>query len=161
MRIWSNCFVSELHSNVQVYGDIMEGSSTENSLMEPTNPYACSKAAAEFVCRAYRKSYDIPVIITRGNNVYGPRQYPEKAIPKFILRLLRGLPCCIHGSGVAMRNYMHVEDVARAFDTILHYGKDNERYIGLFGRNRVHTLSVVTTLVQTSRFPCLVLHLKL
>ena len=114
-------------STDEVYGDIVEGSSSENSLMQPTNPYACSKAAAEFVCRAYRKSYGLPVIITRGNNVYGPHQYPEKAIPKFILRMLRGQPCCIHGTGVALRNYMHVDDVVSAFDTILHYGKDNER----------------------------------
>ncbi len=58
--------------------------------MEPTNPYSCSKAAAEFITKAYIRSYSLPVLITRGNNVFGPCQFPEKVIPKFILRLLRG-----------------------------------------------------------------------
>ncbi len=58
-------------------------------MLEPTNPYAASKAAAEFVVKSYAKSYNMPVIITRGNNVFGPRQYPEKLIPKMICRLLR------------------------------------------------------------------------
>ena len=92
-------------------------------MLEPTNPYSCSKAAAEFITKAYMKSYKLPVIITRGNNVYGPAQYPEKVIPKFILRLLRGKKCCIHGKGEARRSYIHVDDVVRAFDVILHRGE--------------------------------------
>lgn len=64
--------------------------SAEESTLEPTNPYSAAKAGAELMAKAYYTSYKLPVIITRGNNVYGPRQYPEKLIPKFILRAHRG-----------------------------------------------------------------------
>lgn len=63
---------------------------TEDSTLEPTNPYSAAKAGAELMAKAYYTSYKLPIIITRGNNVYGPRQYPEKLIPKFILRAHRG-----------------------------------------------------------------------
>lgn len=63
---------------------------TEESTLEPTNPYSAAKAGAELMAKAYYTSYKLPIIITRGNNVYGPRQYPEKLIPKFILRAHRG-----------------------------------------------------------------------
>jgi UDP-glucose 4,6-dehydratase len=112
-------------STDEVYGDVFGEGATENATLEPTNPYSCSKAAAEFICKAYMRSYRLPVIITRGNNVYGPNQYPEKVIPKFILRLMRGEKACIHGTGEALRSYVHVDDVVRAFDTILHRGTDN------------------------------------
>ena len=62
----------------------------EESTLEPTNPYSAAKAGAELMAKAYYTSYKLPIIITRGNNVYGPRQYPEKLIPKFILRANRG-----------------------------------------------------------------------
>ena len=68
----------------------------EESTLEPTNPYSAAKAGAELMAKAYYTSYKLPIIITRGNNVYGPRQYPEKLIPKFILRAHRGT--CMHGS---------------------------------------------------------------
>ena len=71
---------------------------------------------------AYGRSYDLPYIITRGNNVYGPHQYPEKATPKFILLAQNGAQIPIHGDGLATRSYMHVYDTATAFDTILHKG---------------------------------------
>merc|ERR1712137_37236 len=111
-------------STDEVYGEVAyeDNAATEEKVLEPTNPYAASKAAAEFIVKSYLRCWDLPVIITRGNNVYGPRQYPEKIIPKFIHRLSRGLPCCIHGDGSNKRTYIYVEDVARAFDTILHYG---------------------------------------
>jgi hypothetical protein len=70
----------------------------------------------------------MPVIITRGNNVFGPHQYPEKVIPKFIRRLLNGMPCCIHGDGSNSRHYIYVGDVAAAFDTIMHKGVIGDTY---------------------------------
>ena len=66
------------------------------------------------------RSYKMPIIITRGNNVYGPHQFPEKLIPKFIIRASRGRDLPIHGDGDAVRSYLFVEDVARAFDAVLH-----------------------------------------
>lgn len=110
-------------STDEVYGEVVdESAACEERMLSPTNPYAATKAAAEFIVRAYHTSFGLPVIITRGNNVYGPRQYPEKLIPKFILRLTKGLPCCIHGDGSHTRNFLYVEDVARAFDAVLHKG---------------------------------------
>jgi dTDP-D-glucose 4,6-dehydratase len=70
--------------------------------------------------------YGIPIIVCRGNNVYGPRQYPEKVLPKFIHRAMRGMPMCIHGPGQQLRSYLYVGDVAAAFDVILHRGVTGE-----------------------------------
>lgn len=101
---------------------------TEESTMAPTNPYACSKAAAEFLCRGYVKSFGMPLIVTRGNNVYGPRQFPDKLIPKSVCLLAANKPCFIHGNGLHSRNFLFAEDVARAFDTVLHKGVVGEFY---------------------------------
>jgi dTDP-glucose 4,6-dehydratase/UDP-glucose 4,6-dehydratase len=115
-------------STDEVYGEVLQGEATEASILAPTNPYACSKAAAEFVCQAYIRSFNIPIIITRGNNVFGPHQFPEKVIPKFIYRLSQGMKCCIHGPGTGSRNFLHTSDVVRAFDIILRKGKLHEVY---------------------------------
>lgn len=93
-----------------------------DNILEPTNPYAASKAGAELVVRSYHRSFNLPVIITRSNNVYGPHQFPEKIIPKFISLLRRGRKCFIHGSGSNKRNYIFAGDVAAAFDEIIHRG---------------------------------------
>ena len=100
----------------------------ESDALEPTNPYAATKAAAENIVKSYYRSFKLPVIITRGNNVYGPHQYPEKVIPKFVRRLLNGMPCCIHGDGSNSRHFIYVSDVADAFVTIMHKGVDGETY---------------------------------
>lgn len=100
----------------------------EESILAPSNPYAATKAAAECMVKAYAKSFGIPAIITRSNNVYGPYQYPEKIIPKFICRLLKNQCCFVHGDGSNRRRYIHVDDVTRAFDIILHHGQTNEIY---------------------------------
>ena len=115
-------------STDEVYGEIPSGLADEMALLSPTNPYSCSKAGAEFVCQAYIRSFHLPIIITRGNNVFGPMQFPEKVIPKFILRLHKGLKCCIHGSGEGSRNFIHTSDVVKAFDIILHKGVLHEIY---------------------------------
>ena len=96
--------------------------------MNPTNPYAATKAAAEMLVSSYAISYKLPTIITRGNNVYGPRQYPEKLIPKFIHLAMGGRKFTVHGDGSQQRSYMYVEDVASAFCTVLHKGKTGEIY---------------------------------
>jgi UDP-glucose 4,6-dehydratase len=114
-------------STDEVYGETSE-TMKEDMVLAPTNPYAASKAAAEFIVKSYYRSFALPTIITRGNNVYGPHQYPEKLIPKFISLLERGRPCCIHGTGVNTRNFVFVEDVARAFVALLHQGVVGEVY---------------------------------
>merc|ERR1711998_733480 len=93
-----------------------------------TNPYAASKGAAEYLPMSYYHTFSLPIIITRGNNVYGPRQYPEKLIPKFIHLAMSGKKFTVHGTGSAIRSYMYVEDVANAFCFVLHKGKLGEIY---------------------------------
>ena len=117
-------------STDEVYGEsqLDECAKHEMSVLCPTNPYAASKAAAEMYVNAYRHSYGMNTIITRGNNVYGPNQYPEKLIPKFIQLLKSGNKCTIHGDGSALRSFIHVYDVCVAVDIILHRGAIGEIY---------------------------------
>jgi dTDP-glucose 4,6-dehydratase len=114
-------------STDEVYGtqdDLM----SELSMLDPTNPYSASKAAADMLSRSYYHSYKLPVIVTRCNNVFGPKQYPEKVIPKFICRLLQGKPCQIHGSGQQKRSFLYVDDVVQAVILILFSGTVGEIY---------------------------------
>lgn len=117
-------------STDEVYGevDINHPGCNEKSILNPTNPYAATKAGAEFIVRSYFYSFNMPIIITRGNNVYGPRQYPEKLIPKFINLLKNNKKCTIHGSGHTRRNFIYVYDVCCAVDIILKYGELNHVY---------------------------------
>ncbi|XP_055658483.1 dTDP-D-glucose 4,6-dehydratase isoform X3 [Falco peregrinus] len=100
----------------------------ESSPKRPTNPYASSKAAAECFVQSYWERYQFPVVITRSSNVYGPHQYPEKVIPKFISLLQQNRKCCIHGSGLQRRNFLYATDVVEAFLTVLKEGKPGEIY---------------------------------
>ena len=117
-------------STDEVYGEsqLDEPAKTEMSLLCPTNPYAASKAAAEMFVNSYNHSYGLKTIITRGNNVYGPNQYPEKLIPKFIQMIKSGEKCTIHGDGSSLRTFINVYDVCTAVDLILHKGVIGEIY---------------------------------
>jgi UDP-glucose 4,6-dehydratase len=117
-------------STDEVYGEInqTDDSKHENSILNPTNPYAATKCGAEFLVKSYYKSYNLPVIITRGNNVYGENQYPEKIIPKFIKQLLDNKKCTIQGNGNNLRMYIYVSDVVSAFDIILTTGIIGDTY---------------------------------
>jgi len=118
-------------STDEVYGETPSGREdafTEESLLKPTNPYSATKAAAEMLVTAYAQSYNLPVVITRGNNVYGPGQYPEKVIPLFITRAIGGERLPVHGKGDSLRSYIYIDDVVEAFDIILHMGKTGEIY---------------------------------
>ena len=111
-------------STDEVYGETNDDKAREDTaVLEPTNPYAAAKAGAELMGRAYHASFGLPVITTRGNNVYGPNQYPEKVVPKFIMRRLRGLPPEIHGDGSAVRSFVYVDDAAEAYVLILSKGR--------------------------------------
>ena len=117
-------------STDEVYGEVdrEHPGCHEKSLLNPTNPYAATKAAAEFIVRSYYHSFKLPTIIVRCNNVYGPNQYPEKLIPKFIKLLGEGRQLTIHGKGETRRNFIWAEDVARATVKILEQGETNEIY---------------------------------
>uniref|UniRef100_A0A7S3QQD2 NAD(P)-binding domain-containing protein n=2 Tax=Dunaliella tertiolecta TaxID=3047 RepID=A0A7S3QQD2_DUNTE len=118
-------------STDEVYGESSFGKELgllEHSHLDPTNPYSAAKAGAEMLCKAYITSYKLPIIITRGNNVYGPHQFPEKLIPKFTLLASRGETLPVHGAGDSVRSYLYVEDVAEAFLCVLHQGVTGEVY---------------------------------
>jgi dTDP-glucose 4,6-dehydratase/UDP-glucose 4,6-dehydratase len=107
---------------------IEEQHKTEHSILCPTNPYAATKAGAELIAQSYNHSYKMPIIITRGNNVYGKNQYPEKLIPRFIQLLQADKKVTIQGNGSAIRAFLHAEDTARAFEIILEKGEIGEIY---------------------------------
>ena len=119
-------------STDEVYGESMldtdEKHKTEQSVLCPTNPYAATKAGAELLAQSYNHSFKMPIIITRGNNVYGPNQYPEKVIPRFIQQLKNGEKVTIQGDGSCVRAFLHAEDAATAFINILEKGKIGEIY---------------------------------
>jgi dTDP-glucose 4,6-dehydratase len=119
-------------STDEVYGesqlDLDENHKTEQSILCPTNPYAATKTGAEALAQSYNHSFGMPIIISRGNNVYGPNQYPEKLIPKFIKLLREGKKVTIQGDGSCVRAFLHAEDTARAFERILLKGKVGEIY---------------------------------
>ena len=130
-------------STDEVYGevDINHTGCNEKSLLNPTNPYAATKAGAEFIARSYYYSFKMPIIITRGNNVYGPRQYPEKLIPKFINQLINNEKCTIHGKGETRRNFIYVDDVVKAIEIILQKGIINNIYN--IGTNNEYSVSEI------------------
>jgi dTDP-glucose 4,6-dehydratase len=115
-------------STDEVYGDVQEGTSSEDDPLHPRSPYSASKAGAELMVWAYRASYGTPVITTRGSNTYGPYQYPEKIIPLFITNAIDDQPLPIYGDGSAVRDYIHVTDHARGIDTALRIGTPGEDY---------------------------------
>jgi dTDP-glucose 4,6-dehydratase len=119
-------------STDEVYGESMlhkdETHKTEESVLCPSNPYAATKAGAELIAQSYYHSYKMPIIITRGNNVYGPNQYPEKLIPKFIKLLNENKKVTIQGDGSNVRGFLHVYDTVRAFEYILEQGEIGEIY---------------------------------
>jgi len=119
-------------STDEVYGESLleqsENHKTEQSVLCPTNPYAATKAGAELIAQSYSHSFKMPIIITRGNNVYGPNQYPEKLIPKFIQQLQENKKVSIHGQGTSQRAFLHSSDTVRAFDLILRKGTLGEIY---------------------------------
>ena len=119
-------------STDEVYGESMisvdEKHKTEHSILCPTNPYAATKAGAELIAQSYNHSFRMPIVITRGNNVYGPNQYPEKVIPRFIQQLKNNQKVTIQGDGSCVRAFLHAFDTATAFQCILEKGKIGEIY---------------------------------
>lgn len=109
-------------STDEVYGEIPVGNADEKSPIVPTNPYSASKAAAEMIVTGYWKSYKAPITMVRGNNIFGIRQYPEKIIPIFIMKLLSGQKLPVHGNGKNQRHYLSAPDAAAAIMTVVNKG---------------------------------------
>lgn len=142
-------------STDEVYGesmlDVDEKQKTEHSILCPTNPYAATKAGAELIAQSYNHSFKMPIIISRGNNVYGPNQYPEKLIPRFINLLKNGEKLTIAGSGAQTRSFLHSYDTATAFECMLQRGKIGEIYnIGADVNDEYTILEVAKLLIKLS-----------
>ena len=116
-------------STDEVYGDVEPGhASVELDPLLPRSPYAAAKAGGELMCRAYHVSYDVDVVITRGCNTIGPRQYPEKLVPLFVTNALQDLPLPVYGDGRQERDWLFVDDHAAAIDLVLREGRSGEAY---------------------------------
>ena len=140
-------------STDEVYGESMLDSDelhkTEHSVLCPSNPYAATKAGAELIAQSYYHSFKLPIIITRGNNVYGYNQYPEKLIPKFIKLLNEGKKVSIQGDGSNVRAFLFSEDTAKAFECILEKGEIGEIYnIGCDENMEYTVLEVAKILIK-------------
>lgn len=115
-------------STDEIYGDVLKGASSERHPIQPSNPYAASKAAADLLVQSYMRTHKLPLLIVRGSNNYGPYQYPEKLIPLTITNLIKDKLVPVHGDGQQIRRWLHVEDFCQAIDLVMHKGKDHSIY---------------------------------
>jgi dTDP-glucose 4,6-dehydratase len=134
-------------STDEVYGSIPMGSSTESDELKPRNPYSASKAGADRLAYSYWATYQVPVIITRASNNYGPNQFPEKVIPLFITNLIDDIAVPLYGDGQNERDWLHVEDHCRAVDLLIDAGESGEVY-NIGGGNQVKNVDLTHRLLQ-------------
>jgi dTDP-glucose 4,6-dehydratase len=115
-------------STDEVYGEVAEGRSVETDALAPRSPYAAAKASSELLVRAYRVTFGLDVVLTRGSNTYGPHQHPEKLIPLFTTSALEGRQLPMYGDGMQIRDWLHVSDHASGIEHVLHHGEPGEAY---------------------------------
>jgi len=133
-------------STDEVYGDLNEtGLFTEETSYDPSSPYSASKASSDHLVRAWHRTYGFPIVITNCSNNYGGYQFPEKLIPLVTLNALEGKPLPIYGTGQQIRDWLHVDDHARALRLVLETGKDGQTY-NIGGHNEKTNLEVVKTI---------------
>ena len=131
-------------STDEVYGDLVgtEALFAKSTPYAPSSPYSASKAGSDHLVRAWHRTYGLPVVVTNCSNNYGPCQFPEKLIPLMILNAAEGKPLPVYGDGQQVRDWLYVEDHARALLTVLAEGKVGETY-NIGGHNEVANLDVV------------------
>jgi dTDP-glucose 4,6-dehydratase len=136
-------------STDEVYGslDIRDPSSVETHMLCPSSPYSASKAAAEMLCFAAMRTFDQPIIITRSSNNFGPYQYPEKIIPLFVSRLLKGKTVPVYGNGENVRDWIFVERNCDAIDFIIECGEVGEVY-NIGGGNEMSNLELTREIIN-------------
>jgi dTDP-glucose 4,6-dehydratase len=139
-------------STDEVYGSLVEGSATETSLLLPNSPYSASKASADLLVRSYVETFGLDAVITRCTNNYGPKQHPEKLIPKIITNLLSGKQIPIYGNGKNIRDWIHVSDHCRGIVAVLKHGQKGEIY-NISGDNEITNLDIVTQILEIMGFP--------
>jgi dTDP-glucose 4,6-dehydratase len=134
-------------STDEVYGSVPEGASRETDELKPRNPYSASKAGADRLAYSYFATYDVPVIITRASNNYGPNQFPEKIIPLFITNALDDIQVPLYGDGLNERDWLHVLDHCRALDLLIARGESGEVY-NIGGGNHVRNIDLTRMILE-------------
>lgn len=135
-------------STDEIYGSLGRGKANEDSPLAPNNPYSASKAGADLMVRAYHHTFNLPVLITRSSNNFGPYQYPEKLIPLFVTNLLEGKKVPLYGDGKNVRDWIYVEDNCAAIDLVFHQGKIGEIY-NIGGDNPKTNLYITKLILKT------------
>jgi len=134
-------------STDEVYGSIDSGSFTEDSPLDPSSPYSATKAAGDLLVSAHAHTFGLEAVIRRGSNNYGPRQYPEKLIPLCVLNALHGDALPVYGDGRQVRNWLYVEDFARAIHTVLENGEPGRAY-NVGGPDECENLEVIHRILE-------------
>jgi dTDP-glucose 4,6-dehydratase len=134
-------------STDEVYGSVPAGASRETDELRPRNPYSASKAGADRLAYSYWATYDVPVIITRASNNYGPYQFPEKVIPLFITNAIDGQGVPLYGDGLNVRDWLHVLDHCRAIDVAIERGVAGEVY-NIGGGNEVANIALTKQILN-------------
>ena len=134
-------------STDEVYGSVPSGSSRETDELRPRNPYSASKAGADRLAYSYWATYQVPVVITRASNNYGPFHFPEKVIPLFITNAIDNLPLPLYGDGLQERDWLHVTDHCRAVDLLIDAGVSGEVY-NVGGGNHVRNVDLTRRILE-------------
>jgi dTDP-glucose 4,6-dehydratase len=137
-------------STDEVYGDVLTGRSSEDYSYKPSSPYAASKAAADHLVRSYVRTYRIPAIVTNCSNNYGPRQHPEKFIPKIIYNILNNKPIPLYGNGLNTREWIFVKDHCEALIKVFKRGKIGEIY-NIGSNKNLTNLQVCKLIINLSK----------
>jgi dTDP-glucose 4,6-dehydratase len=139
-------------STDEVYGSVPTGESKESDELKPRNPYAASKAGADRLAYSYWATYQVPVVITRASNNYGPYQFPEKVIPLFVSNLIDDISVPLYGDGGNVRDWLHVLDHCRGVDVAIEKGNDGEVY-NIGGGNEVKNVDLTHLLIELLEKP--------
>ena len=139
-------------STDEVYGSILNGSFKETDVLQPSSPYSASKAGADRLAFSYYVTYDLPVVITRCSNNYGPYQYPEKLIPLFVTNAMDNKNLPIYGDGKNVRDWIFVQDHCDAVDFLVTKGKDGEVY-NIGGGNERENIAITELILKTLNKP--------
>ena len=137
-------------STDEVYGDLLKGRSSENYPYKPSSPYAASKAASDHLVNSYIRTYKIPAIVTNCSNNYGPKQHPEKLVPKLIYNILNNKPLPIYGKGTNSREWIYVDDHCEALLKVFKRGKIGEFY-NIGSNKNLNNLDVCEKLLKVSK----------
>ena len=135
-------------STDEVYGEVLEGHSTEDWPRNPRSPYAASKAGGDRLAYAYWCTYGLPVVITRCSNNYGPRQYPEKLVPLFVTNAIDDEPLPVYGTGLNRRDWLHVDDHCDALLTLLEFPGIEGETFNIGAQHELDVLTITDTLLR-------------